>query len=249
MRFFLAVFLATAALAQQHPNLSGIWQMNPEKSKLPAGGPRRMLIKIDHRDPKMDGIALVQSAAGSEVRSEFHYTSSGEEAIEASRGLHIRGRWDGADVVIETTSTSPDGKEQRSQARFSLSADGKTLTMIQSNGTTTIPLVLDRAAPELAAEFSRPEKKASEAYRNVRLLGDLTQSGLIDAMNVYRHSLNVDCGYCHTSGGAFEKDDLAAKETARKMILMVRELNQKLGSGKVSCWTCHRGSVRPAVAP
>jgi hypothetical protein len=38
---------------------------------------------------------------------------------------------------------------------------------------------------------------------------------------------------------------------ARNMILMVRELNRRFPDGKqhVTCYTCHRGSPTPAMAP
>jgi len=42
------------------------------------------------------------------------------------------------------------------------------------------------------------------------------------------------------------KDDLQAKQTARKMITMVREINKNFeGRTVVTCYTCHRGNVEP----
>jgi hypothetical protein len=48
-------------------------------------------------------------------------------------------------------------------------------------------------------------------------------------------------------GQGFEKDDLKAKGTARKMIQMVMDLNAKNFGGRteVGCYTCHRGAAEP----
>lgn len=57
------------------------------------------------------------------------------------------------------------------------------------------------------------------------------------------------CSYCHVDDRTL--DDKPQKVTARKMISMVRELNARFQDGKahVTCWTCHRGSTAPPVAP
>ena len=53
-------------------------------------------------------------------------------------------------------------------------------------------------------------------------------------------------GHSHYAG-AFEKDDKPQKQTARKMIQLVRDTNAKLGgTARVTCFTCHRGQTRPA---
>ncbi len=46
-------------------------------------------------------------------------------------------------------------------------------------------------------------------------------------------------------------DEKAEKVTARKMILMVRDINAHFGDGKqhVTCYTCHRGSTMPLMEP
>ena len=65
-------------------------------------------------------------------------------------------------------------------------------------------------------------------------------------MFAFKTSLGVDCTYCHIKD-QFEKDDKAQKQTARKMIQLVRDTNAKLGTAtRVTCFTCHRGQTRPA---
>lgn len=57
------------------------------------------------------------------------------------------------------------------------------------------------------------------------------------------------CSYCHVDDRT--SDEKEQKVTARKMISMVRELNARFQDGKphVTCWTCHRGSTTPPMAP
>ncbi|HEU5323109.1 MAG TPA: c-type cytochrome, partial [Methylomirabilota bacterium] len=91
--------------------------------------------------------------------------------------------------------------------------------------------------------------------RNVRLLAGLTPLELQRTMNLMRASLGVHCDFCHVvtreSGWQWEKDDKAAKVTARKMIAMVQQLNREQFAGQpvVSCFTCHRGHQRPLSLP
>ena len=76
-------------------------------------------------------------------------------------------------------------------------------------------------------------------------------------MHDFCDALNVDCGYCHGGGKPFETDDNPRKETARRMIALVRQINANfpgtgvfpVGTQVVVCYTCHRGDPHPpAVA-
>ena len=47
-----------------------------------------------------------------------------------------------------------------------------------------------------------------------------------------------------------EKDDKATKQTARRMMLMMIEINKNFGDKTVvNCATCHRGQTKPAAIP
>ena len=63
-------------------------------------------------------------------------------------------------------------------------------------------------------------------------------------------SLGVRCDQCHVEH-AFDRDDKKSKQTARKMIQMMLALNQNnfAGEREVTCYSCHRGSLRPARTP
>lgn len=90
------------------------------------------------------------------------------------------------------------------------------------------------------------EERAEQKYKNVQLLRGIPSERLLKVMFAFKSSLGVDCTYCHIKD-QFEKDDKPQKQTARKMIQLVRDTNAKLGGvGRVTCFTCHRGQTRPA---
>ncbi len=79
--------------------------------------------------------------------------------------------------------------------------------------------------------------------------------GAESLMGEFRDALNVDCAYCHGGGRPQETDANPRKDVARKMILLVRQINQKfpgtgvfpVGEQKVTCYTCHRGDPHPVT--
>ncbi|HYN10310.1 MAG TPA: c-type cytochrome [Vicinamibacterales bacterium] len=94
-------------------------------------------------------------------------------------------------------------------------------------------------------------------------------------MNTFASSLGVQCTHCHAGTPPqlnYAADEKPTKEVARKMIHMVMHINEEhlkgigsaeppappaagapppLGAGpqKVSCFTCHRGQLKPLTAP
>lgn len=94
------------------------------------------------------------------------------------------------------------------------------------------------------------EKATEQVYKNIQVLKGVPASQLDAMMASFTGSLGVRCSHCHIPG-QFEKDDKPAKQTARKMIRMVFELNKGSfdGRGAVACVTCHRGQTKPANIP
>jgi hypothetical protein len=94
------------------------------------------------------------------------------------------------------------------------------------------------------------EKTAEQVYRNVQVFKGLPASQLYPAMNFISGALGVTCAHCHIPN-QFEKDDKAAKQTARRMIEMTQALNRNgFGDAQaVTCYTCHRGQAQPASVP
>ena len=93
------------------------------------------------------------------------------------------------------------------------------------------------------------EKTAGETMKNVRVLTDVPVKQWDDTMWFMSTSLGVTCDHCHM-GQAYESDDRKAKQTARSMIQMTRELNARNFGGRlrITCCTCHAGSLQPKAA-
>jgi|SoiMethySBSTD1v2_1073268.scaffolds.fasta_scaffold479297_2 photosynthetic reaction center cytochrome c subunit len=68
-------------------------------------------------------------------------------------------------------------------------------------------------------------------------------------MKRYNRSLGVECTHCHVEG-SWADESKPEFDIARNMSKMVPAVNEHLGEAdRVSCWTCHRGEVRPSRQP
>ncbi len=104
--------------------------------------------------------------------------------------------------------------------------------------------------PGAAPAGAPADPPAEQVFKNIQVLKGMPASQLRPAMNLISSSLGVHCDQCHVQG-AFEKDDKRPKQTARKMIQMVLDVNKNAfeGETQVSCFTCHRGKERPVAIP
>jgi hypothetical protein len=94
------------------------------------------------------------------------------------------------------------------------------------------------------------EKAAQPKFKNLQVLKDVPPDQLIPAMQFITASLGVECEFCHVRD-AFDKDDKQSKQTARRMMQMMFDLNanQFHNERAVTCYTCHRGSSKPVSIP
>jgi Photosynthetic reaction centre cytochrome C subunit len=102
-----------------------------------------------------------------------------------------------------------------------------------------------------------------------------TRQQVMSLMRTFTSALGVQCTHCHAGTPPqlnYAADEKPTKEVGRKMIHMVMHINDEhlkgigsatpdappaagapppLGDGpqKVSCFTCHRGQLKPATAP
>jgi hypothetical protein len=96
---------------------------------------------------------------------------------------------------------------------------------------------------------------ADDVFKNIQVLRGVPVREFMQTMGFFAASLSLNCVDCHVSdsAGSWPKyaDDTPLKQTARKMVIMVRVLNQGsfAGARKVTCYTCHRGSPRPETIP
>jgi photosynthetic reaction center cytochrome c subunit len=105
-----------------------------------------------------------------------------------------------------------------------------------------------QSAPQKAA--APAPKLAEEEYKNIQVLKGIPAEQLIPTMQFIAASLGVECEHCHVEH-ANDKDDKKPKLTARKMMTMMMAINKENFDGhrEVTCYSCHRGSLKPVATP
>src|ERR1700722_4301990 len=104
-------------------------------------------------------------------------------------------------------------------------------------------------------ETAQKPEMAEDVFKNVQVLRGISVDEFMDTMGFFAASLGLNCVECHTSDSAGNwakfAEDTPYKQMARKMVLMVRTINQANFGGKrmVTCYSCHRGSDVPKVVP
>ena len=96
------------------------------------------------------------------------------------------------------------------------------------------------------------DKPVEQVQKNIQVLKGMPSSQLLPVMHFMRTSLGVRCDYCHIAeNGKYWMDDKPAKQTARRMLQMVSDINKANFAGQpvVTCNTCHRGSTKPVPVP
>jgi photosynthetic reaction center cytochrome c subunit len=96
---------------------------------------------------------------------------------------------------------------------------------------------------------------AEDAFKNVQVLRGIPVKEFMGTMGFFAASLSLNCTDCHVSesSNSWDRyaDDTQLKNTARRMVLMMNNINKaNFGGGRmVTCYTCHRGNQRPEVIP
>jgi len=95
---------------------------------------------------------------------------------------------------------------------------------------------------------------AEQAFKNIQVFRGLPVDDFMETMGIMAASLDFDCSDCHVGAGTDEVNwpaDTPRKQMARKMVLMVANINKSNFGGRqvVTCWTCHRNRDKPLVTP
>lgn len=116
-----------------------------------------------------------------------------------------------------------------------------------------VSVAVAQAAPPAQASFANPP------YKNLHVFPqDISRDQLISNMRLFSQSLGVRCTFCHVGQeGAplstlnFASDAKEKKLRAREMLQMAHRINTEEFDGemRVTCFTCHRGSTKPARLP
>jgi hypothetical protein len=118
------------ANGQTKPNLNGVWMMDPARSDFGTGpASESRLDKIG-----LDGVNLKDTITqklrhGDESTYDMIYTIDGKESTNHVRGNLVKStaRWEGHELVIDSKVFAL--RQAAIQDRWSLSADGKTITL------------------------------------------------------------------------------------------------------------------------
>lgn len=122
-------------------------------------------------------------------------------------------------------------------------------------------MVVAAAVARTSAEDRGQAAGAQAPLQNLQVLPNtMTRQEVTTLMRTITAALGVQCNHCHVGSPADRaKDDLPAKATARKMLQLTMAINNDLlkdvgtppadGARRVTCYTCHRGSLKVLTAP
>lgn len=131
-RWFLTAFallVGVAGAVQAKPNFSGDWKLNVDKSDFgPMPPPTSMTMKIDHADPDLK-VNTAMSGAQGDMTVDAKYNTEGKETTNQFGPMEVKStaNWEGDELVMNMKFDA-NGTEITIKGKWSLSADGKTLT-------------------------------------------------------------------------------------------------------------------------
>ena len=146
----LPLCIALAGLAADKPDFSGNWKLNPSKSDLgQMPVPDKYEMKVEHKEPVLKSTTVSVGQMG-ERTMEATYKTDGTESINKGFGnsdTKSTAKWDGSVLAIATQAEF-QGNKMEILSKWSLAADGKTLTVEQNmkseRGDFTTKRVLDK---------------------------------------------------------------------------------------------------------
>jgi len=134
--FSLAALLlgAVALFASDHPNFSGKWRLNVDKSDMGPAGVTALVVDVNHKGPVFTYTAR-GSAGGQDFEQTETFTTDGKPSRD-SQGANVTCHWEGATLVGE--GTGDDGSVLY-KLRLTLSDDGKSITRVFMQGDDPKP--------------------------------------------------------------------------------------------------------------
>ena len=126
--------------------------------------------------------------------------------------------------------------------------------MVQVYNTRLLAAKVDANVPPVAIPQAPGEgPKASQTYKNVKVLGNLSTAQfnrLMVSMSAWVAPNNGGCVYCHNPAN-FADDEKYTKVVARRMLQMTQYINSEwkphVAETGVTCYTCHRGQPVPSA--
>ena len=111
------------------PDFSGVWELNFVKSIMRGPAAKRILMILDHKEPRLVQQILVTVAGGKQQQMTFNLEIGADTANLMGGGMaRNHASWQGKELVIESR-VNIAGREAYYKDHWSLSEDGQTLTM------------------------------------------------------------------------------------------------------------------------
>jgi photosynthetic reaction center cytochrome c subunit len=110
----------------------------------------------------------------------------------------------------------------------------------------------NNAVPASQPAASQDGPRASQVFKNVKVLGDQSVGEFTRTMAAMTQWVapQQGCTYCHNPQN-FADDSIYTKVVARRMLEMTRHVNadwqSHVGATGITCYTCHRGNNIPAA--
>ena len=126
--------------------------------------------------------------------------------------------------------------------------------MLQVYNTRLLANKVDaNVAPVALPQAPSEGPKASQTYKNVQVLGNLSAAQfnrLMVSMTAWVSPNDGGCIYCHNPAN-FADDEKYTKVVARRMLQMTQYINTEwkphVAETGVTCYTCHRGQPVPSA--
>ncbi len=143
---------------------------------------------------------------------------------------------------------------------FHLPADMPLIDLYKRQGNATkaaelaerVSAVIDQQSDKVGEKLlpGSSLRTAEAVFKNIQVLKAVSSDQLIPAMRFITASLGVECNYCHVQDH-FDKDDKKPKQIARDMMRMMFAIDKESFAGNrvVTCYSCHRGSLKPESVP
>lgn len=125
-----------AVAAQSRPNFTGTWKLNVDKSDVEGFSPQSFVLEIVHKEPHVRSIAAI-TQEGKEAKSEVNFTTDGKDTVNKTpdgEGTD-KARWEGNVLVRDTQGKLSNGLSLTQRDKYTLSEDGKTMTIARHYAT------------------------------------------------------------------------------------------------------------------
>jgi hypothetical protein len=135
-----------------------------------------------------------------------------------------------------------------------------TSYLARARVSVTAAVFVSLIAASDAARAQAPAVPNKVESPTVKALTGLTVPQFEQEMQHFVQAVGVSCGGCHMPKGNFASDENPRKVKARQMIEMTKALNKQFFPahtpaegesvlGRVTCFTCHQGELKPKAAP